>query len=105
MEHEKQHFQSHCQGLEKKVKNVEAECRCKQEELKLVKQELMQEKEELKNVASHWNERWLDVSMTLQSTQAELEETKQRQQEVDAVSTAPLCLHSTVFHQQYFHNQ
>ncbi|XP_066524922.1 centriolin-like [Hoplias malabaricus] len=81
LECEKQDLQSHCQGLEKKVRNMEVEIVCKEEKLKHLGLELEQQMEELKKVAAHWNERWLDVSMTLQSTQTELEETKKQQQE------------------------
>ncbi|KAL7858116.1 hypothetical protein AOLI_G00182180 [Acnodon oligacanthus] len=85
LEHEKQDLQTHCQGLEKKVQNMEAELGCKEDELQRMKVELEKEKEELKNVAAHWNERWLDVAMTLQSTQVQLEETKKQQQHTAAL--------------------
>ncbi|XP_017569181.1 myosin-9 isoform X1 [Pygocentrus nattereri] len=85
LEHEKQDLQTHCQGLEKKVQNMEAELGCKEDELQRMEVELEKEKEELKNVATHWNERWLDVAMTLQSTQVQLEETKKQQQHTEAL--------------------
>ena len=87
MEHGKQDLQTNCQGLEKKVQNMEAELGCKEEELQRMEVELEKEKEELKKVAAHWNERWLDVAMALQSTQVQLEETKKQQQHTEAVST------------------
>lgn len=45
-----------------------------------------QEKEELRKLAAHWNERWLDVAMTLCSTQAELDELKSQQRVNDNVT-------------------
>lgn len=48
--------------------------------------EFEREKEELRKVAAHWNERWLDVAMTLCSTQAELDELKRQQKENDNVT-------------------
>lgn len=90
LEYEKKELEAHCQGLEKKVQNVEAEYGLKEQELKLMEEKMEQEKEELKRVAAHWNERWLDVAMELQTTQAQLEETKKQQQESDAVWNAPL---------------
>ncbi|XP_053496869.1 golgin subfamily A member 4 isoform X2 [Ictalurus furcatus] len=84
LEYEKKELEAHCQGLEKKVQNVEAEYGLKEQELKLMEEKMEQEKEELKRVAAHWNERWLDVAMELQATQAQLEETKKQQQETDA---------------------
>ncbi|XP_047015855.1 interaptin isoform X3 [Ictalurus punctatus] len=85
LEYEKKELEAHCQGLEKKVQNVEAEYGLKEQELKLMEEKMEQEKEELKRVAAHWNERWLDVAMELQTTQAQLEETKKQQQESDAL--------------------
>ncbi|XP_058264490.1 golgin subfamily A member 6-like protein 7 isoform X3 [Hemibagrus wyckioides] len=84
LEYEKKELEAHCQGLEKKVENVEAEYELKQQELKLMEEKMEQEKEELKRVAAHWNERWLDAAMALQSTQAQLEESK-NQQDCDAL--------------------
>lgn len=89
LEYEKKELEAHCQGLEKKVENVEAEYGLKEQELKLMEEKMEQEKEELKRVAAHWNERWLDVAMELQSSQVQLEESKKQQQESDAVWTAP----------------
>lgn len=88
LEYEKKELEAHCLGLEKKVQNVEADCGLRDQEMQLIKERMEQEKEELKRVAAHWNERWLDVAMTLQSTQAQLEETKKQQQEADTVWTA-----------------
>lgn len=90
LEYDKKELEAHCQGLEKKVQNVEADYGLKEQELKLMEEKMEQEKEELKRVAAHWNERWLDVAIDLQSTQAQLEETKKRQQETDMVWTTPL---------------
>ncbi|GAA6100269.1 centrosome-associated protein CEP250 [Tachysurus ichikawai] len=85
LEYEKKELEAHCQGLEKKVENVEAEYGLKEQELKLMEEKMEQEKEELKRVAAHWNERWLDVAMELQSSQVQLEESKKQQQESDAL--------------------
>ncbi|KAK3558419.1 hypothetical protein QTP86_018027, partial [Hemibagrus guttatus] len=85
LEYEKKELEAHCQGLEKKVENVEAEYKLKQQELKLMEEKMGQEKEELKRVADHWNERWLDAAMALQSTQVQLEESKNQKQESDAL--------------------
>lgn len=87
LEYEKKELEAHCQGLEKKVENVEAEYELKRQELKLMEKKMEQEKEELKRVAAHWNERWLDAAMALQSTQAQLELSKDQQDDSDAVWT------------------
>ncbi|KAB5565729.1 hypothetical protein PHYPO_G00244880 [Pangasianodon hypophthalmus] len=91
LEYEKKELEAHCQSLEKKVQNVEAEYGLKEQKLQLMKEKMEQEKEELKRVAAHWNERWLDAAMTLQSTQAQLEETKKQQQETDAIILFHVC--------------
>ncbi|XP_062848661.1 centrosome-associated protein CEP250 [Trichomycterus rosablanca] len=85
LEVEKKELEAHCHGLEKKVQNVEAEYGLKEQELNRVKDKMEQEKEELRKVAAHWNERWLDVAMTLQSTQTQLEEAKKHQQDSSAL--------------------
>lgn len=90
LENEKKELEAHCQGLEKKVQNVEANYGLKEQELQLMKEKTEQEKEELKGVAAHWNERWLDAAITLQTTQAQLDETKKQQQQTETVWTAPL---------------
>lgn len=90
MEYEKKELEAHCRGLEKKVQNVEAEYGLKEQELQLMEEKMEQEKQELKGVAAHWNERWLDVAVALQSTQAQLQETKKQQQESETVWIAPL---------------
>lgn len=70
------------------MQTLEAEINIKREGLHDAGAELEQEKEELRKVAAHWNERWLDVAMTLCSTQEELEEVKKQQkQENDDVMT------------------
>ncbi|KAF5907537.1 paramyosin-like isoform X1, partial [Clarias magur] len=84
LEYDKKELEAHCQGLEKKVQNAEADYGFKEQELQLMVKKTEHEKEELKQVAAHWNERWLDVAMALQSTQAQLEETK-KQQDNDAL--------------------
>lgn len=90
LEFEKKELEAHCLVLEKKVQNVEADYGLKKQELQIIKEKMEQEKEELKRVATHWNERWLDAAMALQSTQAQLEETKKQQQETDTVWTTQL---------------
>lgn len=92
LDNEKKELEAHCQGLEKKVQNVEADLGLKEQELQLMKEKTEQEKEELKRVAAHWNERWLDVAITLQSTQAQLDETKKQQQQTETVWPAPLYI-------------
>ncbi|XP_056596663.1 interaptin [Triplophysa dalaica] len=84
---ENQNLQVKCQDLEKKVQSVEAEYNLKEEGLQCAGVGFEQEKEELRKVAAHWNERWLDVSMMLCATQAELEGVKKQQQENDEVSS------------------
>ncbi|KAI7811914.1 putative trichohyalin-like, partial [Triplophysa rosa] len=84
---ENQNLQVKCQDLEKKVQTVEAEYNLKEEGLQYAGAGFEQEKEELRKVAAHWNERWLDVSMTLCTTQAQLEGVKKQQQENDEVSS------------------
>ncbi|XP_016145797.1 trichohyalin [Sinocyclocheilus grahami] len=79
LEQENQTLQLKCQDLEKKVKISEAGYKHKEEEQHQMRAELEQEKEELRKLAAHWNERWLDVAMTLCSTQAELDELKSQQ--------------------------
>ncbi|KAM9495168.1 uncharacterized protein Hap1MRO34_015963 [Clarias gariepinus] len=85
LEYDKKELEAHCQGLEKKVQNLEADYGFKEQELQLMFKKTEQEKEELKQVAAHWNERWLDVAMALQSTQAQLEVTRKQQQENDTL--------------------
>ncbi|KAK9952430.1 hypothetical protein ABG768_018270 [Culter alburnus] len=85
-EQENQTLQIKCQDLEKKVQILEAENKQKEEEHQHMRAAFEKEKEELRKVAAHWNERWLDVAMTLCSTQAELDELKSQQQENDKVS-------------------
>ncbi|XP_051548132.1 myosin-9-like [Myxocyprinus asiaticus] len=86
LEQENKNLQAKCEDLEKRVQVMEAENNNKEEELQRVGAEFEQEKEQLKKVTAHWNERWLDVAMTLTSTQAELEKLKKQQQENDKVS-------------------
>lgn len=78
-EQENQTLQIKCQDLEKKVQILEAENKQKEEEHQHMRAAFEKEKEELRKVAAHWNERWLDVAMTLCSTQAELDELKSQQ--------------------------
>lgn len=85
-EQENQTLQIKCQDLEKKVQILEAEYKQKEEGHQCMRVEFEREKEELRKVAAHWNERWLDVAMTLCSTQAELDELKSQQQENDKVT-------------------
>ncbi|RXN19080.1 paramyosin-like isoform X1 [Labeo rohita] len=79
LEEENQTLRLKCQDLEKKVQILEAEHKHKEEEQQLMRAGFEREKEELKKLAAHWNERWLDVAMTLCSTQTELDELKSQQ--------------------------
>ncbi|XP_058624063.1 early endosome antigen 1 isoform X2 [Onychostoma macrolepis] len=86
LEQENQTLQLKCQDLEKKVQILEAGYKHKEEEQQQMKAAFEREKEELRKLAAHWNERWLDVAMTLCSTQAELDELKSQQRVNDNVS-------------------
>ncbi|XP_051978691.1 trichohyalin-like [Xyrauchen texanus] len=86
LEQENQNLQAKCEDLEKRVQVMEAENNNKEEELQRMGADFEQEKGQLMKVTAHWNERWLDVAMTLTSTQAELEKLKKQQQENDKVS-------------------
>ncbi|KAK2867305.1 hypothetical protein Q8A67_025422 [Cirrhinus molitorella] len=83
LEQEYQTLQLKCQDLEKKVQILEVGHKHKEEEQQHKRAEFEQEREELKKLAAHWNERWLDVAMTLCSTQTELDELKSQQREND----------------------
>ncbi|XP_052453252.1 myosin-9-like [Carassius gibelio] len=85
LEQENQALHLKCQDLEKKVQISEAGYKHKEEEQQQMRAEFEQEKEELRKLAAHWNERWLDVAMTLCSTQTELNELKSQQQVNDKV--------------------
>lgn len=90
LKQENQNLQIKCQDLEKKMQIMEAECKSKKEELHRARVGFEQKKEELRKVAAHWNERWLDVSLILASTQEELEEVKKQKQENNEVSSEEL---------------
>ncbi|XP_039514049.1 myosin-11-like [Pimephales promelas] len=79
VEQENHTLQLKCRDLEKKVQILEAEYKQKEEEHQCMRAEFEREKEELRKVAAHWNERWLDVAMTLCSTQEELDELRSQQ--------------------------
>ncbi|XP_043083421.1 myosin-11 isoform X2 [Puntigrus tetrazona] len=79
LEKENQTLQLKCQDLEKKFQILEAGYKHKEEEQQQMRVGFDQEKEELRKLAGHWNERWMDVAMTLCSTQAELDELKSQQ--------------------------
>ncbi|XP_067292565.1 paramyosin isoform X2 [Pseudorasbora parva] len=81
LEEENQNLKLKCQDLEKKVHLLEVEYKQKEEEHQCMRAKLEQEKEELRKLANHWNERWLDVAMTLCSAQAELDELKSQHHE------------------------
>ncbi|XP_077067086.1 uncharacterized protein LOC143720968 isoform X2 [Siphateles boraxobius] len=83
LEQENHTLQLKCQDLEKNVQILEAEYKQKEEEHQCMRVEFEREKEELRKVAAHWNERWLDVAMTLCSTQEELDELRSQQREND----------------------
>ncbi|XP_056307259.1 trichohyalin-like [Danio aesculapii] len=90
LELENQRLQFKCQELEQKIQSLEVGQQHKKEEERHMRAEFEREKEELKKVAAHWNERWLDVAMTLCSTQEELDVLKRQQQEKDRVSCEDL---------------
>ncbi|XP_073799364.1 uncharacterized protein isoform X3 [Danio rerio] len=90
LEQENQRLQFKCKELEQKIESLEAGQQHKKEEEHHMRAEFEREKEELKKVAAHWNERWLDVAMTLCSTQEELDVLKSQQQEKDGVSCEDL---------------
>ncbi len=86
LEQENQTLQLKCLDLEKKGLILEAEYTHKEEEQQQMKAEFEREKEELRKLSAHWNERWLDVAMTLCSTQTELDELKSQQQVNNSVT-------------------
>lgn len=86
MEQENHTLQLKCQDLEKNVQILEAEYKQKEEEHQCMRAEFEREKEELRKLSAHWNERWLDVAMTLCSTQEELDELRSQQHENDKVT-------------------
>ncbi|KAK7117727.1 hypothetical protein R3I94_023075 [Phoxinus phoxinus] len=86
LEQENHTLQLKCQDLEKNVQILEAGYKQKEEEHQCMRAESEREKEELRKVIAHWNERWLDVAMTLCSTQEELDELRSQQHVNDKVS-------------------
>nr|XP_055048089.1 trichohyalin isoform X2 [Misgurnus anguillicaudatus] len=90
LKQENQNLQVKCQDLVKEMQIMEAECKRKEEELHRAKVGFEQKKEELRKVSAHWNERWLDVSLMLCSTQEELEEVKKQKQENNEDSSEEL---------------
>lgn len=86
MEQENHTLQLKCQDLEKKIQILEAEYKQKEEEHQHMRAEFERDKEELRKVAAHWNKRWLDVAMTLCSTQEELDVLRSQQRENEKVT-------------------
>uniref|UniRef100_UPI003AAA500E uncharacterized protein n=1 Tax=Centroberyx gerrardi TaxID=166262 RepID=UPI003AAA500E len=76
VELENQKLQDRCLCLESEVLEKEEKLHLQVEEYQKLEAERVQSTEELRAVASHWNEKWQEVALTLHSTQAELEELK-----------------------------
>ncbi|XP_031657395.1 golgin subfamily A member 6-like protein 22 isoform X3 [Oncorhynchus kisutch] len=78
LESENQRLHECCLTLEAELLEKEEGLCQKGEELQRLEAESAQNMEELRGVASHWSEKWQDVAMALQSTQAELEELREK---------------------------
>ncbi|KAM9570466.1 uncharacterized protein ACWYII_043258 isoform 1-T2 [Salvelinus alpinus] len=78
LESENQRLHECCLALEAELLEKEEGLCQKGEELQRLEAESAQNMEELRGVASHWSEKWQDVAMALQSTQAELEELREK---------------------------
>ncbi|XP_045544495.1 centrosome-associated protein CEP250 isoform X4 [Salmo salar] len=78
LESENQRLHECCLKLEAELLEKEEGLCQKGEELQRLEAESAQNMEELRGVASHWSEKWQDVAMALQSTQAELEELREK---------------------------
>lgn len=78
LESENQRLHECCLKLEAELLEKEEGLCQKGEELQQLEAESAQNMEELRGVASHWSEKWQDVAMALQSTQAELEELREK---------------------------
>ncbi|XP_052322609.1 centrosome-associated protein CEP250-like isoform X5 [Oncorhynchus keta] len=78
LESENQRLHECCLTLEAELLEKEEGLCQKGEELQRLEAESAQNMEVLRGVASHWSEKWQDVAMALQSTQAELEELREK---------------------------
>nr|XP_046200066.1 trichohyalin-like isoform X3 [Oncorhynchus gorbuscha] len=78
LESENQRLHECCLTLEAELLEKEEGLCQKGKELQRLEAESAQNMEELRGVASHWSEKWQDVAMALQSTQAELEELREK---------------------------
>nr|XP_029512112.1 oral-facial-digital syndrome 1 protein homolog [Oncorhynchus nerka] len=78
LESENQRLHECCMTLEAELLEKEEGLCQKGEELQRLEAESARNMEELRGVASHWSEKWQDVAMALQSTQAELEELREK---------------------------
>ncbi|XP_029615322.1 myosin heavy chain isoform X2 [Salmo trutta] len=78
LESENQRLHECCLTLEAELLEKEEGLCQKGEELQRLEAESAQNMEELRGVASHWSGKWQDVAMALQSTQAELEELREK---------------------------
>ena len=76
LELEKQKLQDHCLCLEAEAIKNEEKLHQLEEEYRKRDAMRVQNIEELKALASHWNEKWQKVTLSLRSTQEELEELK-----------------------------
>lgn len=71
-------MQDRCLCLESEILEKEEKLHLQVEEYQKLEAQRVQTIEELRAVASHWNEKWQKVSLTLNTTQAELEELKKK---------------------------
>ncbi|XP_010881934.2 trichohyalin isoform X3 [Esox lucius] len=77
LESENQRLHECCLTLEAELLEKEEELHQKEEEHRQLEAESAQSIEQLRAVASHWSEKWQDVAMALQTTQAELKELRE----------------------------
>ncbi|XP_029909376.1 myosin-11 [Myripristis murdjan] len=78
LELENQRVQDRCLCLESEILEKEEKLHLQVEEYQKLEAQRVQTIEELRAVASHWNEKWQEVSLTLNTTQAELDELKKK---------------------------
>ncbi|XP_041734685.2 centrosome-associated protein CEP250 [Coregonus clupeaformis] len=78
LESENQMLHDRCLTLEAELLEKEEGLRHQGEEHQRLEAESAQNMEQLRGVAAHWSEKWQDVAMALQSTQAELDELREK---------------------------
>ncbi|KAK6317762.1 hypothetical protein J4Q44_G00110530 [Coregonus suidteri] len=78
LESENQRLHDRCLTLEAELLEKEEGLRHQGEEHQRLEAESAQNMEQLRGVAAHWSEKWQDVAMALQSTQAELDELREK---------------------------